>query len=89
MVDLEHIRNVVGQLLFLKSYTPIMLAFPLQDDMASQGLAVKSLQSAALKFVKAFPWLGAKVINKGSSGGRSGLFELEPIDLWSAPNMIL
>ena len=79
----------MGQLPFLKSYTPLMLAFPLQDGMASQEAAVKSLQSAVLKLVKTFPWLGAKVINKGSSAGSSGLFELEPSDLWSPPNTIL
>ena len=83
MIDLEHIRDVVGQLPFLKSYIPIMLAFPLQDGMASQELAVKSLQSAALELVKTFSWLGAEVINKCSSDASSGLFEMEPSDLYS------
>ena len=89
MYDLTSIKDVVGQLPFLKSYTPLMLAFPLQDDSASRESAITSLQSAALKLTSAFPWLGAKVVNKGSCEGNSGLFELETCDMWSPPNTVL
>ena len=89
MNDFAHIRDVIGQLPLLKTYSHLLLAFPLPSDGASRESVVQSLQSAALKLTTAFPWLAAKVVNKGSSPGNSGLFELEPCAMWSPPNTIL
>ena len=89
MNDFAHLIDVVGQLPFLKTYSHLLLVFPLRDDEVSRNEAIESLRSAALKLTEAFPWLAAKVINKGSGPGKSGSFELEPCALWSSPNSIL
>lgn len=89
MDDFAHIRDVVGQLPLLKTYSHLLLAFPFQNDRVVQDSMIERLQSAALKLTDAFPWLAAKVVNKGSSAGNSGLFELEPCPRWSPPNSIL
>ncbi|KAI1396508.1 transferase family-domain-containing protein [Hypoxylon fuscum] len=88
MNDFSHLKDVVGQLPFLKTYTHLLLAFPI-DDESSRNEVIERLQSATLKLTEAFPWLAAKVVNKGSSIGISGAFELEPCPLWSPPNTIL
>lgn len=89
MDDLAHIRDVVGQLPLLKTYSHLLLAFPLQNDRILQDSVIQRLQSAALKLTDAFPWLAAKVVNKGSSPGNSGIFQLEPCPRWSPPNNVL
>ncbi|KAI1502206.1 transferase family-domain-containing protein [Biscogniauxia marginata] len=89
MNDFTHLRDVVGQLPFLKTYSHLLLAFPLQDDITSRNETVERLRSAVLKLTEALPWLAAKVISKGNGAGASGLFELESCALWSPPNTIL
>ncbi|OTB00231.1 hypothetical protein M426DRAFT_66285 [Hypoxylon sp. CI-4A] len=87
MADFSHLVDVVGQLPFLKTYSHLLLVFPLSDELRDG--AIERLQSSALKLTEAFPWLAAKVVNKRISPGNSGVFELEPCSLWSAPDSIL
>ncbi|KAF3055675.1 Trichothecene 3-O-acetyltransferase [Daldinia childiae] len=87
MSDFSHLRDIVGQLPFLKTYSHLLLAFPLRDESRDQ--VINRLQLSAYKLTEAFPWLAAKVVNRGSGPGDSGVFELEPCSLWSAPNSIL
>ena len=89
MNNFAHLVDVVGQLPFLKTYSHLLLAFRLQDDEAARKEAIERLQSAALKLTKAFPWLAAKIVNKGSGPDQSGTFELEPCAFWVSPNSIL
>ncbi|MDI1488088.1 MAG: hypothetical protein OHK93_007362 [Ramalina farinacea] len=89
MKNFTHLIDVVGQLPQLKTYSHLLLAFPLQDDQVSRNEAIQNLQSAALKLTEAFPWLAAQVVNRGSGPGNSGTFQLEPCALWSSPNTIL
>ena len=89
MNGFTHLVDVVGQLPFLKTYSHLLILFPLRDDEASRDEAIESLRSATLKLTESFPWLAAKVINKGSGRDNSGSFELEPCALWSSPNSIL
>ncbi|KAI1412824.1 transferase family-domain-containing protein [Hypoxylon sp. FL1857] len=87
MSDFSHLRDVLGQLPLLKTYSHLLLAFPLLDE--SRDEVIDRLQISAHKLTEAFPWLAAKVVNKGSGPGNSGVFELEPCSLWSKPNSIL
>ena len=89
MNDFAHLIDILGQLPLLKTYSHLLLVFPLQDDEVSRNEAIGSLRSAAFKLTEAFPWLAAKAINKVSGPGNSGSFELEPCALWSSPNSVL
>ncbi|KAI5853647.1 transferase family-domain-containing protein [Durotheca rogersii] len=89
MGDFAHLRDVVGQLPFLKTYSHILLAFELKGYEESKDETTKCLQTASLKLTEAFPWLATKVVNRCSGPGNSGLFELEPCALWSPPNTVL
>ena len=89
MSSFAHLVDILGQLPLLKTYSHLLLVFPLQDDRLSRNEAIESLRSAALKLTEAFPWLAAKVINKGRGVGNSGSFELEPCALWSPPYSII
>jgi hypothetical protein len=89
MGEFEHLVDVVGQLPFLKTYSHLLLAFPLQNDETSRKAAVERLQSAVAKLLDALPWLAAKVINQNSGPGNSGRFELASCARWSPPNSIL
>lgn len=89
MTEFFHLTDVLGQLPFLKTYSHLLLAFPLCDDEASREEATRCLQNAALKLTESFPWLAAKVVNKNGGPGNSGVFQLEPCALWSSPNTIL
>lgn len=89
MHEFDYMQDVVGQLPFLKTYSHLLLAFPLADDDLSRGEAKQRLRSASLLLTKSFPWLTAKVVQRSSGPGRSDSFHLEPCELWSSPRSII
>lgn len=89
MDGFDYMQDVVGQLPFLKTYSHLLLAFPLSDDDSSRNKAKERLQSASVQLTKTFPWLAAKVVQKSSAPERPGSFHLEPCELWSSPNSII
>ena len=88
MDDLARYQDVIGQLARLKTYTHLLLCFPIPDSL-SKDTVIKSLETAALKLTANFPWLASKVVNEGAGPGNSGVFKLAPCPLFAAPNAIL
>lgn len=88
MDDLARYQDVIGQLSRLKTYTHVLLCFPMPDGISSDSV-VKALEIAALKLTSTFPWLASKVINEGSEPDNSGVFKLAPCSLFAAPNTIV
>ncbi|KAH0377668.1 hypothetical protein KCU92_g9111, partial [Aureobasidium melanogenum] len=78
MDPFAHIQDVVGQLPFLKTYSHLLLAFPLADSDEARSSSVYDIQSAAVRLRAAIPWLSARVVNECSGSGNSGLFRLKP-----------
>lgn len=66
MDEKERYRDVLGQLPFLKSYTHLLLCFPIPDDK-DRELIVSSLEDGILKMKSSLPWLGYRVMNDGKS----------------------
>ncbi|KAI0877514.1 transferase family-domain-containing protein [Hypoxylon argillaceum] len=88
-MEFESFQDVVGQLPFLKTYSHLLLAFPILDDVSSRREIADCLSAASLRLTNAFPWLAAKVVQRRSDPGTTGTFVLEPCSLWSAPNCII
>lgn len=88
MDDLTPYQDILGQLARLKTYTHVLLCFPIPSDL-SRDSVLKALETAALKLTSAFPWLGCKAINEGSGLGNSGVFKLAPCLSFAAPNTII
>lgn len=66
MDETERYRDVLGQLPFLKSYTRLLLCFPIPDDK-DRELIVSSLEDGIIKMKSSLPWLGYRVMNDGKS----------------------
>ncbi|KAI4289514.1 MAG: hypothetical protein L6R35_001210 [Caloplaca aegaea] len=88
MDDLERYQDSIGQLARLKTYTHVLLCFPIADD-SSPDLVIQALQDAASKLTSAFPWLASRVINVGSRSGDSGVFKLAKCSSFATPNSVL
>lgn len=71
--DFFHLRDVLGQMTFLKSYTIITLGFPLDETPGAFETVLKDLEEAAGKLVSAFPWAAGHVIREGAGPGVTGL----------------
>lgn len=89
MSEFEYLQDVNGQLPFLKTYSHLLLIFPLENDERSRANAIASLKSATRKMVEVMPWLTGKVVNKGKRPSHSGSFEVERCELLSQSNDIL
>ncbi|KXX79168.1 Trichothecene 3-O-acetyltransferase [Madurella mycetomatis] len=81
-------QDVLGQLPRLKTYTHMLLCFPLRDDLSPTALII-SLESAARALFRAFPWLAFRVVHEGSGPGNSGTFRLAPCPDFAAQNAIV
>ncbi|EPE28677.1 hypothetical protein GLAREA_09798 [Glarea lozoyensis ATCC 20868] len=88
MDDLEHIRDDIGQLSRLKTYTHVLLCFPIPDTTTRESIT-NALRNAALELTSSFPWLAAKVVNEGSGMGNSGVFKLAQCPQFAPPNSIV
>lgn len=73
----------------LKTYTHLVLCFPIPDDTSSRNSIVKALEAAANKLTTAFPWLAGKVVNEGSCPRNSGLFKVAPFASHEPPKTIV
>jgi hypothetical protein len=89
MGEFDYMQDVVGQLPFLKTYSHLLLAFPLPDHDSCREDAKQRLQAAALRLTEAFPWLAAKVTQRNNGPNKSVSFHLQPCELWSPPNSII
>lgn len=88
MGDYSRYQDVFGQMSFLKSYTHLLVLFPMADDV-SQEIVIKMLKDASGKLTSIFPWLACKVVNEGSGVENTGTFKVAPCPLWAAPNSIV
>ncbi|KAE8153334.1 hypothetical protein BDV25DRAFT_136940 [Aspergillus avenaceus] len=74
MSTFEHIQDVIGQLPVLKSYTHVLLCFPLSEE--KRQTTVQDIESAVHHVVKTLPFLSGIVVNEGSGSGNSGVFKV-------------
>ncbi|KAL4892834.1 hypothetical protein BDV59DRAFT_208016 [Aspergillus ambiguus] len=84
MTTFEHIQDAIGQLPLLKSYTHILLCFPLLEGRRDGVL--DSIQSAVRKVVAAFPFLRGKVVTEGLGPNTSGTFKVIRCEAWESPS---
>ncbi|KAL2871254.1 putative trichothecene 3-O-acetyltransferase [Aspergillus lucknowensis] len=77
MFDLSQIQDDIGQLARLKTYTHLLVCFPLAEDKSKEEITT-ALHAAGGKLAAAFPWLVAKVVHEGRKPGNSGSFRLAP-----------
>ena len=75
--EFAHIRDDIGQLARLKTYTHLLCCFPLSDDQKPETIT-RTLEEAARKLTASFPWLTAQVVHGGAEPGNSGTFKLLP-----------
>ena len=83
MDHFEYLQDDLGQLPFLKSYSHLLLAFPLDERAHSRDRVRQSLTAAALKITQALPWLAGKVIQD------EGLFKVQRCARWEPPHTIV
>ncbi|KAM0261873.1 hypothetical protein ACHAQJ_002076 [Trichoderma viride] len=77
MEDFSKYQDVMGQLMFLKTYTQIVIGFPIEETVSDEAVA-KDLEAAAAKLTDAFPWLSGHVIREGAGPGKTGLAKIVP-----------
>ncbi|KAL4945597.1 hypothetical protein BDV06DRAFT_219133 [Aspergillus oleicola] len=69
------LQDILGQLPLLKSYTHILLCFPLPDSQREPVL--ESLQCATKRLLAAFPFLAGVVVHQDIAPGHSGTFSVD------------
>lgn len=82
MAIFEHVQDVIGQLPVLKSYSHMLICFPVQDD--KREVALQELERAVRLVMKTFPYLSGRVINEGSGAGSSGTFKVTTYKEWES-----
>ncbi|RAL11874.1 FAD/NAD(P)-binding domain-containing protein [Aspergillus homomorphus CBS 101889] len=80
-MEYDHTQDILGQLPLLKSYSHMLLLFPLANDVAHPEI-VTALESAIHQLIAAFPFLGGKVVREGQSSTHSGVFVVRPHAAW-------
>ncbi|KAL4972116.1 transferase family-domain-containing protein [Aspergillus desertorum] len=88
MFDFSKFQDDIGQLARLKTYTHLLVCFPLQQEN-SQSEIVNALYAAGDILASAFPWLVAKVVHEGQKPGNSGRFKLATCADFEPPNSIV
>lgn len=81
-------QDVLGQLPRLKTYTHVLLGFPLRSDQSLTTVLI-SLETSVGALVNAFPWIAFRVVHEGSSSNNSGIFKLEKCTEFAAPDTLL
>ncbi|OJJ95701.1 hypothetical protein ASPACDRAFT_126495 [Aspergillus aculeatus ATCC 16872] len=84
MFDLSKFQDDIGQLAGLKTYTHLLLSFPIPDRHA-QRAAITALYTATGTLISEFPWLAAEVVHEGRTPGNSGTFRLQSCPEFSQP----
>ncbi|PYH43662.1 uncharacterized protein BP01DRAFT_402354 [Aspergillus saccharolyticus JOP 1030-1] len=84
-MDYDHTRDILGQLPLLKSYSHLLLIFPLSRDVSRPEI-VTALETAIHQLIAAFPFLGGKVVREGQTSSNSGVFVVRPHATWQAPD---
>ncbi|PYI25140.1 hypothetical protein BP00DRAFT_470222 [Aspergillus indologenus CBS 114.80] len=84
-MDYDHTQDILGQLPLLKSYSHMLLIFPLADDIARREIET-ALESAIHHLIAGFPFLGGKVVREGQTPSCSGVFVVRPHLAWQDPN---
>ncbi|PYI35704.1 putative trichothecene 3-O-acetyltransferase [Aspergillus indologenus CBS 114.80] len=84
MFDLSKFQDDIGQLAGLKTYTHLLLSFPIADRYA-QRAAINALYTATETLISEFPWLAAEVVHEGRTPGNSGTFRLQSCPEFSQP----
>ncbi|KAL4962181.1 uncharacterized protein BDV14DRAFT_110132 [Aspergillus stella-maris] len=69
------LQDILGQLPLLKSYTHILLCFPLPDS--DREPVLRSLQNATKRLIAAFPFLAGVVVHGDIAPGHSGTFSVD------------
>ena len=88
MDDLSRYQDDIGQLARLKTYTHLLLGFPISNETDRDSI-VKALEDAALALTATFPWLAAKVMHEGRTAENSGVFRLKPCPDFAPPNSVV
>ncbi|KAH6604576.1 trichothecene 3-o-acetyltransferase [Trichoderma cornu-damae] len=88
MEDFSKYQDVMGQLMFLKTYTHILLGFPTAEAV-SEGAVVGDLEKAARRLTDAFPWLSGHVVRQGTGPGKSGLAKVVPYAPGARPTPVV
>ncbi|KAJ5764564.1 hypothetical protein N7533_003245 [Penicillium manginii] len=87
-LNLAHYEDVLGQLPRLKTYSHLLLVFPLLGDRCPDPL-IDSIESAAQEVRNAFPWLACRVLHEGRGPGNSGVFKLATCPEFAFPNPVV
>jgi hypothetical protein len=69
--------GVLGQLPRLKTYTHVLLAFPLPKDLPLDDL-IALLDTAIKHLEETFPWLAYQIVHQNNEPNNSGTFGLAP-----------
>ncbi|PYH41018.1 uncharacterized protein BP01DRAFT_350087 [Aspergillus saccharolyticus JOP 1030-1] len=77
MFDLSKFQDHIGQLPSLKTYTHLLLSFPMSDGYFQRAAAIHALYAATEALITDFPWLAAEVKHEGRAPGNSGTFRLQ------------
>lgn len=77
MEDFSKYQDIFGQLLFLKTYTQLVLCFSVPSSIPTETITAL-LKTAALKLTSAFPYLAGQVITEGAGPGNTGLAKIVP-----------
>ncbi|RFU81185.1 trichothecene 3-o-acetyltransferase [Trichoderma arundinaceum] len=88
MEDFSKYQDVPGQLMFLKTYTHIVLGFPIADGVSDDAVA-GDIQAAAGKLTDAFPWLTGHVVREGAGPGNSGVAKIAPYPPGARPTSVV
>lgn len=85
--DFERYKDVLGQMIFLKTYTHIALGF--RQTVSSVAVVTAELERAARKLVETFPWIGGHVIRQGKGPGKTGLATIVPHATGQRPTPVI
>ncbi|RAL15842.1 putative trichothecene 3-O-acetyltransferase [Aspergillus homomorphus CBS 101889] len=88
MFDLSKFQDHIGQLAGLKTYTHLLLSFPIADRQ-SRRAAIEALYAATEVLISELPWLAAEVVHEGQAPGHSGTFRLRSCPEYSRPENLV
>ncbi|THY35440.1 hypothetical protein D6D01_01328 [Aureobasidium pullulans] len=75
--DLDECLNILSQQPGHRMFTPICLAFPVNDATKFPTL-IETLKEGLMTLTSAFPWLTGKVVSEGVNETNSGTYKIKP-----------